>query len=328
MRAVVISRPGGPEVLELRDVPRPEPADHELLVRVRAAGINRADLLQRAGRYPAPPGSPADIPGLEFAGEVAGAGRGASRWSIGDRVFGIVGGGAQAEYLVVHEDAVAAVPDALSWTEAGAVPEVFITAHDAMIVQACLRANERVLIHAAGSAVGLAAIQLARTSGAIPYGTARTADKIERARALGLEDGLVVGEQPEVIVEASRRWSSGAGIDVILDLVGGPYTAASVQAAAPHGRIMLIGTMGGATATIPLSLMLRNRITIRGTALRGRSLSEKIEATAMFARDVVPLFAARRLRSVVDSVYSLADVARAHEQVEGNATFGKVVLAI
>ncbi|MEP6692687.1 MAG: alcohol dehydrogenase catalytic domain-containing protein, partial [Gemmatimonadaceae bacterium] len=192
MRAAVITRPGGPDVLDVRAVPRPEPGPGEVLVRVRASALNRADLLQREGRYPAPPGSPADIPGLELAGEVAALGPGTSLWRAGDRVFGITGGGANAEYAVAHERTLSRIPDALSFTEAGAVPEAFITAHDAMIVQAGARAGERVLVQAAGGGVGLAAIQLARAIGATPYGTARTADKLERARAFGLEEGVAV----------------------------------------------------------------------------------------------------------------------------------------
>src|SRR3712207_6662855 len=186
MKAVVIARPGGPEVLEVRDVERPVPGLGEALIRVRATALNRADLLQREGRYPPPPGAPADIPGLEFAGEVAALGPGAREWREGDRVFGITGGGLVAEYLIAHERAIAAVPASLGWEDAAAVPEAFITAHDALVAQAAVRASERVLIHAIGSGVGLAASQLARAFGAIPFGTSRTADKIERAREYGL----------------------------------------------------------------------------------------------------------------------------------------------
>ncbi|MFN2566699.1 MAG: alcohol dehydrogenase catalytic domain-containing protein, partial [Gemmatimonadaceae bacterium] len=186
MKAVVITRPGGPEVLELRDIDRPQPGTGEVLVRVRATALNRADLMQREGRYPPPPGAPADIPGLEFAGEVATLGPGAREWREGDRVFGITGGGSYAEYLVAHERALAAIPTSMGWDEAAAVPEAFITAHDALVTQAAVRVSERVLIHAIGSGVGLAAAQLARAFGAVPYGTSRTGDKIDRARSFGL----------------------------------------------------------------------------------------------------------------------------------------------
>jgi NADPH:quinone reductase-like Zn-dependent oxidoreductase len=232
MRAAVITRPGGPEVLEIREVPRPEPRAGEILVRVRASALNRADLLQRAGRYPVPPGAPADIPGLEFAGEVAALGEGATRWKPGDRVFGLAGGGAHAEYLTAHERAVARVPDAMSWRDAGASPEAFITAHDAMVTQGGMRMGERVLIHAVGSGVGLAAVQLARAASAVPYGTSRTEDKIERARSIGLEDGVVPGPGFAAMRERVATWT-GDGVDLVLDLVGGAYLAAGVQALAP-----------------------------------------------------------------------------------------------
>lgn len=332
MRAAVITRPGGPEVLEIRDVADPEPGPGEVLIRVRASALNRADLLQREGRYPAPPGSPADIPGLELAGEVVahGPGGGARRWrggaGEGDRVFGIVGGGGNAELAVTHQDALAAVPDALSWDEAGAVPEAFITAHDALVTQAGLRAGERVLIHAVGSGVGLAAVQLVRALGAHAFGTARSGDKIDRARALGLEDGVVVGDDPGSFVPETQRWSDGRGMDVVLDLVGGGYTGASVRACAARGRVMLIGTIAGAEATIPLRMMLGKRITLRGTVLRSRAPAEKVAATEAFARDVVPMLADGRVHATVDRVFALDDVRAAHEYLESNASFGKVVV--
>src|SRR5918992_4985816 len=205
MKAVVITRPGGPEVLELRDVDRPQPGAGEVLVRVHATALNRADLMQREGRYPPPPGVPADIPGLEFAGEVAALGPGAREWNEGDPVFGITGGGAYAEYVAVHERTLAAIPPGLDWPEAAAVPEAFITAHDALVTQAAVRASERVLIHAIGSGVGLAASQLARAIGAVSFGTSRTQDKIDRAREYGLEDGVALGGDLAPLAEAVSR---------------------------------------------------------------------------------------------------------------------------
>ncbi len=327
MRAVVITRPGGPEVLEIRDVPRPTVTGAEVLVGVHATALNRADLLQREGKYPAPPGAPVDIPGLEFAGEVVECGTTATRWAVGDRVFGITGGGAHAEFVSVQEDALAPIPASLSWEDAGAVPEAFMTAHDAMVVQAGVVAGERVLIHAVGSGVGLAAVQLARAWGAIPFGTARTADKIERARAMGLEDGVVV-DSPTAIADAVRRWSGGRGMDVVLDLVGGDYLEASVRAAALRGRIMLIGTMAGGSATLPLGLVLRNRLTIRGTVLRARSSAEKAAVTSAFARDVVPLLATRAVYPIIDCAFALADIRAAHERMASNKSFGKVAIRV
>lgn len=326
MRAAIITRPGGPEVLEVRDVPRPVPAPDEVLVRVHASALNRADLLQRRGRYPAPPGAPADIGGLEFAGEVAGLGERARQWRVGDRVYGITGGGAHAEYLVAQERTLAAIPASLDWTQAAAVPEAFITAHDALVTQAQLRAGDRVLVHAAGSGVGLAGIQLARALRAVPFGTARSAWKIDRAREYGLEDGLVLAGDLAPLGEAVRRWTGGAGLDIVLELVGGPYVAASVDAMAPLGRLILIGTMAGGSSELPLGRVLGGRLTIRGTVLRARPLEEKILATRAFAAQVGPLLADGIVRPVVDSVFPLDRIAEAHERVESNQTFGKVVL--
>src|SRR5438067_1536365 len=204
MRAVIITKPGGPEVLEVQQVEKPRPGPGEVLVRVQASALNRADILQRQGRYPAPPGAPQNIPGLEFAGEVAALGQGASRWRAGQRVFGITAGGGHAECLVSHERMLAEIPADLGWSQAAAVPEAFITAHDALWKQAALAAGETVLIHAAGSGVGLAAIQLVRAKGAIPYGTSRTPDKLERARAFGLEDGAVVSADLEPVARKAH----------------------------------------------------------------------------------------------------------------------------
>ena len=326
MRAAVITRPGGPEVLEIQERPTPAPANNEVLIHARASALNRADLLQREGHYPAPPGAPADIPGMEFAGEIAALGRGVTQWRLGDRVFGIVGGGGNGEYLVTDAATVARVPNGLSWTDAAAIPEAFITAHDALVTQAAVRAGESVLIHAVGSGVGLASVQLARAWNAIPYGTARTASKIERAREYGLADGVVVGDDVAVIVPAAQRWTAGKGIDVTMDLVAGAYVAAEIQAAAKRGRIMLIGTVAGRTATIPVGMVLGKRLTMRGTVLRARSLEEKREVTAAFARDVVPLFESGALRPTIDRVFALAEIGAAHSRLAGNETFGKVVL--
>jgi putative PIG3 family NAD(P)H quinone oxidoreductase len=326
MRAATIIRPGGPEVLEVRDVECPQPGTSEVLVRVRASALNRADLLQREGRYPAPPGWPQDIPGMEIAGEIVQCGPGTSLWAQGNRVFGIVGGGANAEYIVTHERTLAAIPSNLSWTEAAAVPEAFITAHDALVTQAEVRPCEHVLIHAVGSGVGLAALQLARVAAAIPIGDARTADKIDRARSFGLEHGITVAGDPSLVAKRVQELTGGAGAEIVLDLVGGPYTSVSVAAAAPKGRIILIGTMAGRDAPLPLGVILGKRLTLRGTVLRARPLEEKITATRAFAAQVVPLLASGIVRPVIDKVFPLDEIAAAHRHLESNATFGKVVI--
>ena len=328
MRAVVITRPGGPEVLEVQERPTPIPRAGEILVRVRASAVNRADLLQRQGLYPAPPGAPTDIPGMEYAGEVAAVSLGVTRWKEGDRVFGITGGGAYAEFVTVDAETAARVPDRLDWMEAGAVPEAFITAHDALVVQARVQRGETVLIHAVGSGVGLACVQVAAAWGAVPFGTARTAEKVEKAKGFGLVDGVVIEKDVEALVPACERWTSGKGIDVTLDLVGGDYLGASIRASAARARIMLIGTVAGRSSTIPTGMILGKRLTLRGTVLRSRPLEEKRAVNAAFAAEVVPRFESGALTPTIDSVIDLEQAAAAHERVAGNATFGKVVLRV
>ena len=326
MKAVVLEKFGGPEVLEIRQAPDPKPGEHEILVRVRAAGINRADLLQRQGKYPAPKDAPQQIPGLEFAGEVAALGPKATKWRLSDRVFGIVGGGAHAELLVTHERQVAAIPKSLDWVQAAAVPEAFVTAHDALWRQAELAAGENLLIHAVGSGVGLAAAQLGAACGAKVYGTSRTKEKLDRAREFGMSDGIALGKDLTQLAERMKSWTAGRGADVVFDLVGGPYVPASIECMALKGRLLLVGTVAGGRAEIALGQVMSRRIKIIGTVLRSRSLEEKIAATEAFASDVIPLLAAGKLCPVLDSAFPLAEVQAAHRRVEANETFGKVVL--
>jgi NADPH:quinone reductase-like Zn-dependent oxidoreductase len=284
--------------------------------------------MQREGRYPPPPDAPQDIPGMEFAGEVVELGPAVSRWKIGQRVFGIAGGGAYAEYLVTHERLLAEIPTRLNYSEAAAVPEAFITAHDALVTQASLRASETVLIHAVASGVGLAAVQLVRALSAIPYGTARGAGKLERAKKLGLEDGWAATNDLSEMGAQVRRWTSGRGMNVVMDLVGGAYFPASIEAMAPLGRLMVIGTVAGRDAQIPLGRVLASRITIRGTMLRGRALEEKIAATRAFEEQVVPLLGRGIVSAVIDREYPLAEVRAAHTLLESNETVGKIVLRV
>jgi NADPH:quinone reductase len=326
MRAIVIARPGGPEVLELREVPDPVPSRGEVRVRVRATAVNRADLLQRAGFYPAPPGWPADIPGMEFAGDVDGLGEGVTDWKEGDRVFGLAGGGSYAERLVIPSRALARVPGALTWTDAAAIPEAFITAYDAMVTLAGLGSGERVLIHAVGSGVGTAASQIARAVGARSIGTARTHAKLERSSALGLDEGIVAtgGRFAEEVL----RRTGGEGVDVVLDLVGGEYLGENVACAAPRGRIVVVGLLAGTLAQLDLGTLLRKRLTVVGTMLRSRPLEEKILAMQLFARHVAPLFERGALRAVVDRTLPLEKAGEAHVYVASNDGFGKVVLSV
>ena len=329
MRAVTIVSHGGVEGLEVREVLRPADATADRVrVRVHAAALNRADILQRKGHYPAPPGAPQDIPGMEFAGEVEQVGDEVRAWRIGQRVFGITAGGAQADYVVVPEHTLAEIPANLDWAEAAAVPEVFITAHDALFTQAGLEMSERLLVHAAGSGVGTAAIQLAHAGGAIVYGTSRTAEKLERARAYGLDETVAVGDSPAVFAGAVREWTNGAGVNVILDLVGGPYLAANLDALALRGRLILVGTSGGASAPLDFRQVMGKRLRITGTVLRARSAEEKASATRRFAAHVVPLLARGTVRPVIDKIYRIDEVRAAHERLESNASFGKILLMI
>ncbi|MEO8439126.1 MAG: NAD(P)H-quinone oxidoreductase [Spartobacteria bacterium] len=327
MRAVVVLKPGGVENLAWQEVETPPPPTADRVrVRVRAAGVNRADMLQRAGKYPPPPGYPTDILGLEFAGEVESLGEAVGAWQIGARVFGITAGGGQAEFVVVPESNLARIPDTLDYVQAAAMPEVFITAHDALFTRARLQMGERVLIHAAASGVGTAAVQLAHATGAFVYGTSRTAAKLEQVRALGLDQAITVEGASEDFVESVQRLTDGAGVDVVLDLVGGDYFPANLRALASGGRIICVGTTAGREAELDLGLVLRKRATIIGTVLRARSIAEKAEATRLFAAHVLPLVARGLVRPVVDRVYPAAEVRAAHEYVESNRSCGKVVL--
>ena len=325
MRAIRIVEPGGPEVLRLGEIPRPEPGPWEIRVQVRTAGVNRAEVLQRRGHYPAPPGWPADVPGLEFAGLVEAIGDRVTAWKAGDRAMGLVGGGGYAEFVVVHEREAIPVPEPLSWEEAAAIPEVYVTAHDALFTRGRLRTGESVLIHAVGSGVGTAGLQLARTAGATTLGTSRTAWKLERARELGLEVAIPAGghDFADDVLDAT----GGRGVDVILDLVGAGYLPRNLKCVALLGRIVVVGLTGGAFADIDLGVLLRKRVTMVGTSLRSRPLEEKIAALQGFAREVLPLFADGRIRPIVDETFPMADAAGAHRRMEADQNFGKIVLA-
>jgi NADPH2:quinone reductase len=329
MRAVKIVSYGGVEGLEVRDVSdAPRATADRVRVRVRAAGLNRADILQRMGRYPAPPGYPQDIPGLEFAGEVVEVGEEARAWKVGDRVFGITGGGAQAEFVTVPESTLAEIPSNLDWAEAASIPEVFMTAHDALFTQCQLQMGERVLIHAAGSGVGTAASQLVSAAGAVAYGTSRTAEKLERAKEFGLTEAVVVAKDSSEFVEAVKRWTNETGVEVILDLVGAAYLKANLDSLVLKGRLIFVGTTSGAKAEIDYAIVMHKRLRVIGTSLRTRSIEEKATATRLFAQHVVPLLASGKVRPVIDSVFPMEQVRAAHQRIESNESFGKVVLTI
>jgi putative PIG3 family NAD(P)H quinone oxidoreductase len=295
--------------------PDPQPGAGEVLVRVRAAGINGADIHQRAGRYPAPPGSPQDIPGLELAGEVAAVGPGAIRFAEGDRVMGVVGGGGQAELCTVHERQLMPVPAGLSWTEAGGVPEVFTTAHDALFTQGGLGAGERLLVHGAAGGVGTAGVQLGVATGAQVTATVRHPELRDRVLELGAHD----------VVEPEGFERLGP-FDVVLELVGAPNLPGDLQALAETGRIVVIGIGAGAKAEINLGALMGKRGTIRASHLRNRSLEEKALAARAMERHVLPLFARGALRAPVAATFPLDAVGEAYERFTAGGKLGKIVV--
>ncbi len=327
MKAVLFTGKGGPEIIQYAEARDPAPSRGEVLVRVRAASLNRADVLQRLGLYPPPQGTRADIPGLELAGEVVRQGEGVTAWKPGDRVMAIASGEAQAELAVVNERMLLPVPELLSLEEAGAVPEAGITSHDALFTLGGLRPGWPVLVHAVGSGVATMAVQIAKAAGALVIGTSRTAEKLERARALGLDHGILVGPEDPRFADEVRALTGGRGVPLVIDFIGAPYAAENLAALAPQGRVVVVGTMGGPKATLDLSRLMRTRASFVGTVLRPRPLEEKIAATQAFARDVLPLLARGLVKPVVDAVVPAAQVREAHERMERNESLGKLVLA-
>jgi NADPH2:quinone reductase len=302
--------------LSVENHPEPEPGHGEVLVRVRAAGLNGADMMQRAGGYPAPPGSPQDIPGLELAGEVVGLGPGAQRFSGGDRVMGIVGGGGQAELAVVHERVLMPVPENLSWVQAGATPEVFTTAHDAIFTQAGLVAGERLLVHGGAGGVGTAAIQLARAAGARVTASVRNPDLRDQVAALGAE------------VISCEAVAEHGPFDVILELVGAPNLGENLRALNVGGRITIIGTSAGAKGEIDLRPLMAKRARIHGSTLRARPLELKALTARGVERSVLPLLASGAVTVPIAEVYPLEEAVAAYDHFRGGGKLGNIVLAI
>jgi NADPH:quinone reductase len=312
--------------LRVEDRPDPVPGPGEVLVRVHGAGLNRADLIQLAGNYAPPPGSPVDIPGIEFAGEVVAHGPGVDAPAMGARVFGITGGGAMAELLAVPAVQCAAVPDALDLVSAGAVPEVFITAHDAIVTQARIQPGETLLVHAVGSGVGTAALQLGRSMGCTVVGTARTAEKLEQCEALGLDHAVLAPRPSDPIALADAITAAAGPIDVTLELVGGDYLMTDLRVAGLLGRIAVVGLMAGTRVDLELGTLMFKRLRVFGTMLRGRSVAEKAAATDAFTRDVLPLLASGTIAPVVARTFPLGDAREAYDLLAADAVFGTIVL--
>ena len=325
MKAIVVQTPGDPEVMHLGEVPDPTAARGEVLVRTRATAVNRADTLQRRGLYPPPPGA-SEIIGMEVAGEVEALGEGVDWCHTGDRVMALLAGGGYAERVAVPAGQLMRVPDGMSWTDAAAIPEVFLTAHDNLFTRGRLAAGETVLIHGGGGGVGTAAIQLAHRGGARVLVTAGSAAKLQRCRELGADGGI--NHREEDFVARSRDLTDGGGVDVILDAMGASYLARNLDALAPEGRLVVIGLMGGTVTDIDLGVMLRRRLSVVATTLRGRPVEQKTEVVRRFVEDALPGFADGSLRPVVDRVLPLAEAAAAHRAMENGENVGKLVLRV
>jgi putative PIG3 family NAD(P)H quinone oxidoreductase len=328
MKAIRILRPGDPEVLELVDADDPAPGPGQLAVSVHATAVNRADLLQRRGGYPAPVGSPPDIPGLEFAGTVDEVGEGVDESAVGAWVMGLLGGGGYAERVVTEASQAIRIPAGLQFLEAAAVPEAFVTAWDALVLQGDLRPGMSVLVHAAGSGVGTAALQVARAFGAGRiFGTA-SEEKLRSIAERELPLDVPIDYKRQSFRDVIRRETDGRGVDLVLDLVGAAYWSDNVASLATRGRVLLVGLVGGAMAQLNLGVLLRRRLTVTGTVLRSRDAVERAWLAERFTEDLAPRFAAGQLRAVVDRVFPLARAAEAHAFMEENRNTGKIVLRV
>lgn len=323
MRAVTFTGAGGSEVVRVEERPDPAPGTEDVLVSADFAGLNPADLLQREGRYPAPPGAPADIPGLEVSGVVEACGERVTAWHPGDRVFGIVSGGGLADRVVIHERAAARVPDSLDDRDAAGIPEAFVTAHDAIRVQAALALGETLLVHGAAGGVGTAAVQIGVAAGARVLGVVRSDAAAEAVARLGAES--IRDDSYEAAV---LEMTDGRGADVILELVGAHHFPANVGVLAPKGRIIVVGVGAGQQIELSLLQLMQKRGTIRGTILRARPLEEKASAIRAFEREVVPSLASGRMQAVIDSVYPADEVVAAFDRLAEPGKIGKVLLAL
>ncbi len=325
MTVVEIAEPGGPEVLRVatRKVPRPGPG--EILIALRAVGVNRPDALQRAGAYAPPPGA-SDLPGLECAGVVAEVGPGGSKWAVGDEVCALLPGGGYAEYAVTHQDHALPIPKGLGMIEAAALCETFFTVWSNVFVRGGLRPGESFLVHGGSSGIGTTAIQLAAARGARVFATAGTEEKCRACRDLGAE--LAINYRSEDFVKASRAATGGAGVDLILDMVGGDYLARDVRALALDGRLVMIAFLGGATAELNFAQVMTKRLTLTGSTLRPQSIEAKAAIAADLVREVWPLLAAGRIAPVMDRTFPLAEAAAAHARMESSTHIGKIVLRV
>ncbi len=324
MRAVVITEYGSEDVLDVQEVPEPVAGPDQVVVGVSASAMNRADLLQRVGQYPAPGPKPEfEIPGLEYSGVILAVGSEVSAWSTGDAVMGIVSGGAMAEMVVTHERMLQPVPRGIDVADAAAIPEVFMTAHDALVTQGALRSGGRALVHAGASGVGTASIQIARALGA-EIAVTCSSSKVEACRNLGAD--LVVDYTANDFSEAVDDWTSGQGVDVVLDVIGGDYLAKNIKSLKVQGRIVQVGVMGTPVASFALGALLPKRASLIGTVLRSRPIEQKIEANQLFISQLLPRFDDGSLKPVIDSRFPLEEIAGAHAYMATNANIGKILI--
>jgi NADPH2:quinone reductase len=325
MRAIAIRAFGDPDVLEVQDRPVPHPATGEILVRVAAAGVNRLDVLQRKGHYPPLPGA-SDLPGLEVAGEVVDLGVGVGRWRIGDRVTALMAGGGYAAYAAVAEGTAIPIPEGLSMVEAASLPETVFTVWHNVFERGALKEGETLLVHGGTSGIGVMAIQIARARGARVIATAGSEEKLAACRALGATHAINYRE--EDFVSATQAATNGKGADVILDMVGGPYTARNLDAAAEDGRIVQIAFLKGPKVDLDLRLIMQKRLVLTGSTLRARPTGIKAALAEAVEREVWPLFASRRVRPVIHKVFPLDQAAEAHALMEEGTHIGKIMLEI
>lgn len=324
MKAVVITQPGGPEVLQITDRPKPSIAPNEVLVKVAAAGINRPDVAQRKGNYPPPAGAPQDIPGLEIAGTIAEIGADVSRWEIGDKVCALVIGGGYAEYCNVPEGQCLPVPENLSFVEAASLPETFFTVWSNVFDRGRLKPGESLLVHGGSSGIGVAAIQMAHALGSPVYVTAGSDEKCKFCEDLGVKKAINYRKEnfPEVIKELTK----GKGVDVILDMIGGDYTPGNIQSLADEGRLVLINTMNGKDVQIDLAQVMRKRLNITGSMLRSRSVEFKSYIARNLEKHIWPLIASGKIKPIINSVFPAEEASQAHQLMESSEHIGKIVL--
>ena len=325
MKAIIRTGDGGPEVLQLGEVPSPNPTESQVLVDVHATALNRADMIQRRGGYPPPPGD-SEVLGLEIAGTVSAIGSAVKGVSKGDRVFGLVGGGGYAEQAVIDYRMAMPMPDEWTFEQAAAVPEVFFTASDNIFTQGRLSADEAILIHAGGSGVGTAGVQISHHAGAKVFVTAGTSEKIENCKALGAVEGI--NYKGIDFVAEILRLTDGQGVDVVVDFIGAPYLERNLSVLKTKGRLLQLGLIGGSITEINLNTLMRNRIQLIGSVLRTRSLDEKIAVTQRFMERWLPELKNGSIRPIVDTVFPLAHVQEAHAYMETNRNFGKIILKV